>query len=898
VSDAHLWRSRTDPSRLEEEALSAWLTAPTQRQEQDALTGLLPILGDRYGYAAIGPLLDRLPPEALPDLRLREALARLDLAAAHRFATPEQRPLLALFDGRRIDDEPMQDGRFLTTDDGARLGEDGSRTVRFDAQGRALEEGPRMPWLSQSLIADGRIWQVGGGLTSAPADRGLPWTMQHECDDIRTHGTKVARGDFDGDGRTDTVFACRGEGASLWFEPGATGEVGAPDDLLGAVLVSTLRALPRDDGVDLLVGTRGWKETGLFVLRRTGERWEIVDWVAMRVADVAALTYPSGAVDLFAAGAAYDTPDVYGPDTGTVRLVRVPWSHDRFGTPELLPRAPHCEQVTTADLDGDGRQDVVCTDREDTTLYRQLGEARFARMDVPDAELLDARQLDADPAAETWWRRGDVSWLAGLPGDPFVPDAPPTPPSQPVEADDPDVARGLERVELLDAVGFASTAALALERLGAALDADGAMAFARATRIRVDALDTFGGTLARALAQRDPLPSEARAIAIATLQATQQPDVLEDLGAPDPAFEGAEVRVLYERGTTPDPAVLRHPETTRFDPLAMALRIDLFRDGPPALAVPLRAVSDGVLVAVDLDIEDDDWAAGIRVTLADGERELGCALAHVGGGPIADHGFALEPTNTHGRRVDNWSLPRREGHPRAVARPQPRGAALQRRRARKARRQRRPRRRRVVAGRARGLRRRLHPVPGRGAPARRPRTRASCTHGAPATRGPCRRAAGPAPPPRRRARAAAARALAPGARRPPRLRNALVRGLGGPSRVRRGRRRGRLLDPAFDALDPLTAPESLVLSRARALLADGQTEPAARLLSGVIARSDSEDARLMPARVHLVRGDTDAARRTVAEVLDRGDVTTRRRVLEDDALRHLEPELTAPGVVR
>jgi hypothetical protein len=54
----------------------------------------------------------------------------------------------------------------------------------------------------------------------------------------------------------------------------------------------------------------------------------------------------------------------------------------------------------------------------------------------------------------------------------------------------------------------------------------------------------------------------------------------------------------------------------------------------------------------------------------------------------------------------------------------------------------------------------------------------------------------------------------------------------------------------------------------------------------------------MPARVHLVRGDTDAARRTVAEVLDRGDVTTRRRVLEDDALRHLEPELTAPGVVR
>jgi Tfp pilus assembly protein FimV len=90
----------------------------------------------------------------------------------------------------------------------------------------------------------------------------------------------------------------------------------------------------------------------------------------------------------------------------------------------------------------------------------------------------------------------------------------------------------------------------------------------------------------------------------------------------------------------------------------------------------------------------------------------------------------------------------------------------------------------------------------------------------------------------------------------------------------------------------------LVLSRARALLADGQTEPAARLLSGVIARSDSEDARLMPARVHLVRGDTDAARRTVAEVLDRGDVTTRRRVLEDDALRHLEPELTAPGVVR
>ncbi|MCB9760722.1 MAG: serine/threonine protein kinase [Alphaproteobacteria bacterium] len=252
------WGTRPGATTPRLDLAYAWLTAPETETERAALEALARVIAAQTlaaelppetGWPALAALLDRLPPDAAPELRLQEALARRDVDAAERLADADVLPLVRLLSRARPLPEPPEVPSTARTGlhaagpggvpnpiidwpaVGARVvgsdgwGGDDLRVLLPDGDRMRLAGRVRVRVLAVTLFtaADGRPELAVLGL---PAERPPRWDEAKErvllvrCGwaDGRlsmretqalsiTHATRVEAGDLDGDGLDDLVIS-------------------------------------------------------------------------------------------------------------------------------------------------------------------------------------------------------------------------------------------------------------------------------------------------------------------------------------------------------------------------------------------------------------------------------------------------------------------------------------------------------------------------------------------------------------------------------------------------------------------------------------------------------------------------------------------------------------------
>ncbi|MCB9760723.1 MAG: serine/threonine protein kinase [Alphaproteobacteria bacterium] len=654
ISEAWRWRGEAgvgDRPRLDLEA--AWLTAPDANTEREALRALAGRLAQEERWAALAAVLERLPPDALPEVRLLDALARRDMAAARAFAAPELQPLLALLATAREDPTPWKRGALLP--DGDRLGAVQGRLARVRPDGAvAAEVDLATAATPRRLALDGaQLWFVlhepgYSQVMRVDVDLAVP-PQEVERLDGRARAMIVA--DADGDGLTERytllmeptglVRAEPAEGSSR-PEPGA-------GVYQGGAVPGTLSWL--QDPPLMLLASGGWRDQDVRALVSEGDAVRLAG--RLRVHGLAALATPDppDAAAVWVLGLPEGTPPLTGglDEEASGVLARARWAGGAL-TPVARIEAPGRQEGTIVAVDPDGRGATAiavsasshASTLNDLLLATTRADGSIAALRLPGLRLLDAGEVDGTPGDELWVTDGARSWLLGIDGDPpWTPAArppEPPPPAPPPDDASPWLRTRWTRAEALVSLGLAEDAAALLADLGERPGDLGAAALARAVGLVADEPE-LAARYARALVARPTLSDGHRALARGALLAVQDHEALRASGMagalPEP--------VVVLDGVTLHPAwQLPDPAAARLNPSLGGLELSLRADRGPALALPLTWDGEGIEVTVTLTQLEQDWASGIEMQLIpDAGPILQAGMEHRGGGGSDTHQLTL-----------------------------------------------------------------------------------------------------------------------------------------------------------------------------------------------------------------------------------------------------------------
>jgi hypothetical protein len=346
---------------------------------------------------------------------------------------------------------------------------------------------------------------------------------------------------------------------------------------------------------------------------------------------------------------------------------------DRVLAPRAMgrPRGLHLSRLVVADLDGDGRDDMVANVHlagasAHVLLARQQDDGHFATALVGGIEVQLAAELDGEPGAELVVRFSDDRglWILGAGAVP-VPPVPRGRPAdgaqlRPPDADrDPAIARMWTRGEDLAAMGLAAPAAEVFDQI-----AELASPLRDAARRRAGHLWSAEGQLDRAAERfeaagvRDPrdalraaelratLHDVDAAVAIATRVASRA-----DVGADDRRAATAMIAALEPMRSAPsldigfaDPMApawnVLAPEALHRDLRLGALRVDAFGGSDRLAELPVAIGADWIRLTVELDVDRTEWGSGIEVALVRGgggpDDHVGVGVAAYGGGGILE----------------------------------------------------------------------------------------------------------------------------------------------------------------------------------------------------------------------------------------------------------------------
>ena len=339
--------------------------------------------------------------------------------------------------------------------------------------------------------------------------------------------------------------------------------------------------------------------------------------------------------------------------------------------PETGERALGVGQLIVADVDGDGREDMIAALSSGTfprhaLVARQRPDGSFAAALVGGVEVLAAIELDGDKGAELLARFSDDQrlWVLGMGDTPtptlpgrLVPRAAGAMPG--AARRDPAIARMWSRADDLVAMGLGAQAAQVFDEVAELGGSTGAMA-----RRRAATLWEAEGELARAA---DRFEASGKTDAGAALHAAELRSRLHDFDAAEPlaasvvsrADASAELRlsagaltselsprtaasVIETTFATPLAAAWRilAPEVLHRDLNTRALSVDAFGDLDDLAQLPVVVDADWIRISVELEVSRTEWGSGLEVTLhapgkvhADG---LGVGVAAFGGGNLLE----------------------------------------------------------------------------------------------------------------------------------------------------------------------------------------------------------------------------------------------------------------------
>lgn len=322
--------------------------------------------------------------------------------------------------------------------------------------------------------------------------------------------------------------------------------------------------------------------------------------------------------------------------------------------------------LTTGDLDGDGRDELILVGQEQGTfVYRRRPDGTFRELALKDIELLTLVQLDGDPMPEMVVSLPDRDaqvWVLGagsdhLPGGPAAAtrDRPSrTEEMQPVERDE--LRARWQRAEDLHQIGLGRAAAEQLQEVAtlAVGSVDEGRALFRAGQfLSDDGASADAGALFRHAAAHPAMAPRAWEAAMDAhlVDVRRRPalDAAEQrLALPSPPDRvRATARALRAQFAAP---VQRFDFHERLDPawqIQSPLQIRAEHHGRgvrmtsagnrPLMTLPIQRTSDFVRVAVAFEIERLDWGSVLEFSIVDhGDPHILFKLQYRGGGAVYD----------------------------------------------------------------------------------------------------------------------------------------------------------------------------------------------------------------------------------------------------------------------
>ncbi|MCB9685950.1 MAG: serine/threonine protein kinase [Alphaproteobacteria bacterium] len=616
---------------------AAFAHATSRATEERSLTALARELVRQGQWASLVAVVQRLGDAADPDLVQLAALSSGDWARAKAVMPADLAPLVDLFEHARPDSAFVGDGEVDL--DGARWSFREGHLRRHGPTGE-VEQDVEVPWSGVAHLPppiafhDGQVRLVtplGGPMVDVAGDGSatrLPWPGTTWTLGMRIDGDRTLVGVDDPHGGL-LVADARGVRP---YDPHLV-------DTRGYVYRVRLADL-NGDGVDeVAYGVHGW---GLRDLRVRDEvSGQLATYrIGLRRFDIAHT--PQGP-RIVALGLDPTLPPLVEealrtpPTLVTLAL--------RDGALVELARTPIdflASRVHVGDLDGDGFDEVIVSRHEvEMAVGRLDDQGRWRGFLVPGVWLHRVADLDEDDADEVWMvRDGSRSGVLGVPGGEPLDMALPEPPHVALTVPDTASTQVRERVRRIGVLADLGLRYEASELLLALADADPSMA--------ADALDQ-GLRLTKGL--RDEVDEERRLRIGATRSELARRRVRLDGPPPDEAVEvlrdahawddlppglGPSWTASDELRPTdglPDATWVLRPGSVAWDPVRRRLAADTMSREGDVLGFAIEPADEALEVTLDLRWLEQDFGSKLRVDLGTGPSALGFESLRGGGGP-------------------------------------------------------------------------------------------------------------------------------------------------------------------------------------------------------------------------------------------------------------------------
>lgn len=326
-------------------------------------------------------------------------------------------------------------------------------------------------------------------------------------------------------------------------------------------------------------------------------------------------------------------------------------------------------EVITADVNGDGLEDLVVSQHAALTVYAQSREGHYVSLTIQGLSAARAVQADDDPASELAvsalrWSAGGQKlehqlWVLGVGADP-LPTWRRSRWTPPAEAPtDPSLGVPLDRVRALADTGLRQEAASAYARLAPLLAGDSERALARlwagllteslgdvdrATALYLDAAESprWAASALEGVLRGAVSPTSARQALDAATRALRDPavqdaDRIEAARVQLEAMLSGEGRLALDgEGSIPNGWTLGDPLALRRE--RGQLHVSSLGD-TPLLSAEVDYAGGPLSVELDASFSRLEWSAGLRFELvdADGRPIIELPVQALGGGGLVDH---------------------------------------------------------------------------------------------------------------------------------------------------------------------------------------------------------------------------------------------------------------------
>lgn len=635
VSTAWAWQAaRRDGDDARRARVRAVVFAVDEAQDRAALLALATQLAAEDRWSELRNVLEALPPDEAPELRVAAALAGWDLDAGAALLGPERAGLL----------RPLRSAREVGPYDAAGWSAAGPVGMRdhqadvLDAQDHVVRTYTFPERACRMTSAGGEAWVFTG------EPRGLVYRLGEQAEPIAVPDESAVAtmlaADADADGEAELYLArCHPQRDLLVASPASS----APRSLHPATDASfqemdvAVADLDGDGLAEVITSGASGASGDVRVLTGAPDHATLASRFRLRGRPVAVQPTPAG--PLIVVGA--DQP------AWRSELVRLRWDGAQLALVDHVRLSAAGSAVHVADLDGDGLQDLLVSGYVDRhrrvlTLLRQQADGSLAApVRLAGLTVLNARTTAAGP--ELWLTDGERTWLVG-PGGAALPsrELPPAPPIVLVGLDDHPATRPAAR---LAALGLKVEAGEALLAIGGRPGRTDERALAAALSLLGDADSDVAQDVALKLAAAPVRDEAVRLAAAEVLGRRLNFDALARLAqggsvgrwdAPLRALAAKRATLTFDHPLHPAWQI-SSPGAVRRLPTEGALELAYTMDRGELASLPLDWDGGPLQISATLDVAEIDWAAGFEVGVQVGEWRQGTLMWRIGSGGPAHH---------------------------------------------------------------------------------------------------------------------------------------------------------------------------------------------------------------------------------------------------------------------